>query len=203
MREALGVDVSRETSDRLERYLELLEKWTSRINLVAPGTIRSAWRRHFVDSAQLWHLRPPRARSWVDIGSGAGFPGLVVAILAKELDPDLAVTLVESDARKAAFLRAVMRETSVEARLEVARAERIAPQGADVLSARALAPLDRLLALAERHLGQKGVALFPKGANAETEIEAALARWSFRCEKHPSRTDAKAVILKIGEPIRG
>ena len=140
---------------------------------------------------------------WVDIGSGAGFPGLVVAILAKELDPDLAVTLVESDARKAAFLRAVMRETSVEARLEVARAERIAPQGADVLSARALAPLDRLLALAERHLGQKGVALFPKGANAETEIEAALARWSFRCEKHPSRTDAKAVILKIGEPIRG
>ena len=136
-------DVSRETVERLETHVALLCKWNPRINLVAASTLAEVWTRHVADSAQLWPLRPPGARLWLDLGSGAGFPGLVVAALAAEEAPDLRVRLVESDARKAAFLATVAREADLPAEVLVERWQRLPPQAADVVSARALAPLDR------------------------------------------------------------
>lgn len=194
----VGLDVSRETLARLQTYVELLKKWNPRINLVSAPTLDEVWSRHILDSAQLLAHAPKAARSWVDLGSGGGFPGAVVAILAKELRPKLSVTLVEADQRKAAFLRAVARETSVPMHIVAKRIEDVAPGSADVVSARALAPLPDLLTYASRHLAHGGVALLPKGANADREIVAAQAVWRFTCEALPSKTDPEAVILKIG-----
>ena len=195
---AAATGVSRETLERLQAYHDLLRKWTDRINLVAAGTVEDAWKRHFLDSAQLMRLSPEGGK-WLDAGSGAGFPGAVIAIMAAEERPDLRITLVESDQRKAAFLRAVSRETGVPFMVLGERIEDVAPQAADVISARALAPLNALLDHAERHIAPKGVALFMKGAKADIEVGAALDRWRFRCEKIASVTDPEAVILKIGD----
>ena len=192
-----GVDVSRETMQRLETHQSLLRKWTEKINLVAPASVDDAWTRHIEDSAQIFPLIPEDAKTVADFGSGGGFPGLVLAILAQELRPGLHVTLVESDSRKAAFLRTVMAETETPAELKVSRILDTDPLAADVITARALAPLERLCTVAERHLAQDGTALFPKGRNVEEEIETALARWTFACEKIPSQTDDDGVILKI------
>jgi len=194
--------VSRETTARLEHYVALLTKWNPAINLVAKSTLPDVWSRHILDSAQLFDLCPLQARTWVDLGSGGGFPGLVVAILASEARPDLQVTLVESDQRKATFLRTVARETGVVAAILGQRSEELAPQSADVLSARAFAPLPLLLSQAFRHLKPGGVAFLPKGAQADSEIAEALATWAFRVQKTPSKTDLRAVILTIGELTR-
>lgn len=193
------MDVSRETEDRLKSYYDLLNKWTKRINLVSRATLEDGWRRHVLDSAQLVRLAPEGWRHWVDLGSGGGLPGVVVAIIAAEKDNDQHVTLVESDVRKAAFLRAALREVGVGADVVAARIEEIASLEADVVSARALAPLPRLLDLSHRHIKPGGTALFPKGKNAGDELQQALERWSFACEKIPSETDSSAVILKIGD----
>lgn len=191
------MDVSRETSARLETYAALLTKWNPAINLVAKSTLADLRSRHFADSAQLLDLAPANARHWADLGSGGGFPGLVVAILAMERRPELRVTLVESDTRKATFLSTVARETGAPVTVHAARIEALPPLGADVLSARALAPLSVLLGFAERHLAQGGTGLFPKGAKAGDELAEALASWTFRMQKHPSQTDSSAVILQI------
>lgn len=196
-----ALDVSRETLARLETYEDLLRKWTARINLVSPRTLDALWTRHFLDSAQLLRLAGS-GTSWTDLGSGGGFPGLVIAILAAEVRPDLRVTLVEADQRKAAFLRTVLRETAVSAAVVTGRIEEIAPRAADILSARALASLDMLLGYAERHMAPSGRALFPKGENVEREIAEALEHWRFRCERYPSITDANSTVLSIGEITR-
>ncbi len=198
----IGLGVSRETLDRLEHYAALIQRWTPRVNLVAASTLDSLWTRHILDSAQIFPLAPPTARTWADLGSGAGLPGIVMAILAAEKRPALSVHLVESDRRKAVFLRTAIRETGINASVHVARAETLGPLHADVVSARALAPLDTLLDLAERHLAPEGVALFPKGANWRSEVDTALARRRFRCEDVPSVTAPDAVILKIGDIAR-
>lgn len=193
----LGLNVSRETSERLETYAALLVKWNPAINLVSKSSLADLQTRHFADSAQLFALCPTTARHWVDLGSGGGFPGLVVAILAADVLPDLSVTLVESDARKAAFLATVVRETGILTKVLAERIESLAPLSADVLSARALAPLPQLLAFAERHLAPAGIALFPKGATHRSEIDESLADWRFDLREHPSKTDPLAVILEI------
>ncbi|MBL3559213.1 16S rRNA (guanine(527)-N(7))-methyltransferase RsmG [Rhodovulum sulfidophilum] len=192
-------DVSRETSERLARYAALLRKWNPAINLVSRATLDELETRHFADSAQLFDLAPAEARHWVDLGSGGGFPGLVIAIISEEYAPDLQVTLIESDQRKATFLRTVIRELGLK-RVEVidARIEAADPQEADVLSARALAPLDRLLGFAERHLAPGGISLFPKGARYADEVNRALASWRFEVQNHLSKTDPQAVVLKLG-----
>lgn len=130
-------DVSRETMDRLGAYASLLEKWNPKINLVSSSTLANTWHRHLADSAQLWALAPEGAKSWMDIGSGAGFPGLVIAAIAAEKLPDLAVTLVESDRRKSVFLKTVAREMGVTVNVITERIEMLEPQNADILSARA------------------------------------------------------------------
>ncbi len=192
-------DVSRETIDRLQIYENLLKKWNPKINLVARGTLGDAWARHFADSAQISDIAPKNARLWVDIGSGGGFPGAVLAIVNKEKRPDAKHYLVESDKRKAAFLRTVARQTGADFSVFDQRAEDIPPFAADVVTARALAPLETLVGLAARHLAPRGVAILPKGANVENEIETALALWRFDLEKFPSVTDPSAAILKLGD----
>lgn len=192
-------DVSRETIEKLEIYANLVRKWTKRINLVAPGTVEALWERHFTDSAQLLSLAPDSVKTWVDLGSGGGFPGAVIAMMASTTGSDLAITLIESDQRKAAFLRTVARETDTRIYVLAERAETADPSGADVVTARALAPLELLLGYVTRHIGENGIALLPKGANASSEVELALKTWSFTCESVPSMTDNQAAILKIGD----
>jgi 16S rRNA (guanine527-N7)-methyltransferase len=192
-----SLDVSRETRGRLEVFADTLRKWQPRINLVSHGTLPDLWQRHIADSVQIFALRPHGASHWADLGTGGGFPGLVVAILAAEAAPDLRVSLVESDRRKAAFLAAAARAAGVRPEIHAERIEKLAPLGADVLSARALAPLPELLSHAQRHLAPGGRALFPKGASHEAELAAALASWRFRVQKHPSRTDPAGVILAV------
>ncbi|WP_102223927.1 16S rRNA (guanine(527)-N(7))-methyltransferase RsmG [Acidimangrovimonas sediminis] len=192
-------DVSRETLGRLTTYAALLEKWNPAINLVARSTLGDLWSRHFLDSTQVFDLRPAETGRWVDLGSGGGFPGLVLAILAADEAPDLRVILVESDQRKATFLRTAARETGVTVEVHASRIEDLAPLDADVVSARALAPLSPLLGLATPHLKAGGRGLFPKGATHDREIAEALASWSFEVQKYPSRTDPDSVILSIGD----
>ena len=169
------------------------------INLVSRSTLDDLWSRHIVDSAQLFELAPVTAKHWVDLGSGGGFPGLVIAILAKELRPELEVVLVESDQRKCAFLRTVSRETNCGAVVHSKRVEEIEPLGADVLSARALADLNLLLEFSTRHLGSNGICLFPKGLTWEKEVKFARESWQFEEQVIKSETHDDAVILRIDE----
>jgi 16S rRNA (guanine527-N7)-methyltransferase len=198
-RAAFGV--SRETMDRLEVHRRLLEQWNPRINLVSRASLAAVWSRHFADSAQLWRLRPAGARRWLDLGSGAGFPGLVIAALAAPAG-DVQVHLVESDQRKAAFLANVIRTAGLPATVHAERVEALAPMGADVVSARALAPLGELLAMAERHRRPGGIGLFPKGASVHKEIAEAAVHWHFDHAIHPSLTDPRAAIVEIGASRR-
>ena len=193
----MGAGVSRETADRLDAFLDELCRWNRAINLVAPSEEAALRSRHLSDSLHLLELCPPHARNWVDLGSGGGFPGLVIAIAAAETRPALTVTLVESDSRKAAFLAAAARRTGVAPRILCARAETVAPLHADVVSARAVAPLVRLLGLVERHLVPDGVALLPKGRRWRAEVDEALERWSFTVQNVPSRTDPAGAVLGI------
>ncbi len=191
-------DVSRETLQHFEVYLFLLAKWNRRINLVSPTSLEDAWTRHVMDSAQLWPLRPNGARTWLDIGSGAGFPGLVIALLGQMDEAGLRVTLVESDQRKCAFLHAVASACDLEVGIVAGRIEGLDPLRADVVSARALAPLDTLLGYAEIHRAERGICLFPKGRTVHKEIEEARRKWLFDYRLHPSLTDPEAAIIEIG-----
>lgn len=184
--------VSRETLERLEIYADLLRKWQPRINLVGPSTVPDLWRRHMLDSAQLRPLIPKSAERLVDMGSGAGFPGLVLAIMGV---PE--VHLIESDARKGAFLREVSRETETPVTLHSMRIESVPPLDADVVTARALAPLVKLLTMARSLLAPEGVCLFPKGQDVAKELTLATKDTMMDIESVPSATDASATILRI------
>lgn len=188
-----AVAVSRETQDRLDLYAELLLKWQPKINLVGPDTVPELWRRHFLDSMQLLPLLPAATQRLVDLGSGAGFPGLVLAMLGV---PE--VHLVESDARKAIFLREVARQAGVAVTVHNMRIEAMTPLPADVVTARALAPLPRLLDWAERFRQPHTVLLFLKGRGAEAELAQAGLAASPAVTRHPSRTDPDATVLRIG-----
>lgn len=194
-----GFDVSRETLDRLSTHIELLKKWNPAINLVAKSTIEDAWNRHIVDSAQLFSAAPTKEGRWLDLGSGGGFPGLVCAILAAELAPAMDFTLVESDQRKCAFLRTAATAVGLNVKILSDRIESLPPQGAHIVSARALAPLDRLLDLCEPHLVPGAYSLFPKGNRHSEEVQAAKRHWRFKMEIKPSITDPKGVILVCGD----
>lgn len=191
------LDVSRETNERLTIYADLLRLWNSKINLVAPSTIEDLWSRHFIDSAQLYDLAANSVEHWADLGSGGGFPGLVIAILAQGEAMPLRITLVESDARKSAFLRTVLRETGVAASVITERAENVPPLDASVVSARALAPMAKLLTFAHRHLAQDGVALLPKGQNWEKEVRDAQSAWRFSYRIDKSVLEQNSVILSV------
>ncbi len=195
--------VSRETLERLQVYHGLLIKWQEKINLVSPATIPEAWERHFIDSAQLLPYLSPMPSTLYDLGCGAGFPGLVLAIMR----PDLAVTLIESDAKKCAFLQTVSRETGVpvtiqNSRIEAATEKLLPP---DFITARALASLTELLNYVRPWLEQRPDMrlIFPKGAQFQTEIDAAKeAGWAFDMIEKPSQTDKSARILLLSNLTR-
>ncbi|MAU52149.1 MAG: 16S rRNA (guanine(527)-N(7))-methyltransferase RsmG [Roseovarius sp.] len=187
--------VSRETEERLSIYRALLEKWNPRINLVSRASLAAFQTRHVADSAQLHDLVPHPVGHWADLGSGGGFPGLVIAMLAQETGSPARVSLVESDARKSAFLATVIRETGIAAELHTSRIEALAPLAADVVSARALADLSTLLGFAERHMRPEGHALFPKGIRWREELAAAQSAWQFTHRVAKSETETGSVIL--------
>jgi 16S rRNA (guanine527-N7)-methyltransferase len=192
-------DVAPQTAARLDALAAALVRWQAAINLVAPASLPQLWTRHIADSLQLWALAPEAARSWADLGAGAGFPGLVIAALAADRRPALSVALVESDARKCAFLAEAARVMDVEVDIQRRRIETDPPRRHDVVSARALAPLDRLCGFAATHLEEGGVALFPKGADVERELTAASRAWHYRLTRTASLTDPAGVVLTVTE----
>lgn len=191
--------VSRETRAKLDTLVSELRRWQPAKNLVGPGTLDTVWTRHVADSLQLVEIAPANARHWLDIGSGAGFPGLVVAIALADR-PRFCMDLVESNARKCAFLRHVARLTGAPVRVHNGRIEDVVRNFAgetDVVSARALAPLSQLLAWCETLLKTGAVALFPKGAGVESELTPVVKSRTVDIEQIPSRTDSRARILRI------
>lgn len=200
--EAFGV--SRETAEKFESYADLLKQWQKAVQLVAPSTLGLIWSRHFADSAQLMAFCPPNARTWLDLGSGGGFPGLVIALMASDKAapvPGLRVTLVESDSRKSAFLREVARQTRSAVDILGTRIESPSTRDkvgtVEVVSARAVAPLTDLLGLAYPFWGPGTVGLFLKGREVEKEVEAARQAWEFELELKPSLTDSSGRVARI------
>ena len=202
---ATAFGVSRETIGRLEVYASVLQRWQKTINLVAPSTVGDVWHRHFADSAQVLALAPAGPLRWLDLGSGGGFPGLVIGVMLAER-PGSAVTLIESDARKCAFLREVVRQTGLGALLRVdiltGRIELAANTSkvgvVDVVSARALAPLDRLLGWCQPYFGAGTIGLLPKGRDVDAELAVARQVWRFEFEMVHSQTqvDGRVVVIK-------
>ena len=194
-------NVSRETLVRLTEYADILCHWQKTVNLVGRVTLTDIWRRHMLDSAQLVPLVPEKAHEIIDMGSGGGFPGLVLAIMLGR-----PVHLVEATARKAAFLREAARVTGARVTVHNRRIEELAPWPADVVTARAVAPLDRLLSYAAPFLapggGRRPAALFLKGAKAEQEVTEALKDWKMTVDRFPSMTDPEGVVLRIQDPKR-
>jgi 16S rRNA (guanine527-N7)-methyltransferase len=198
------VPVSRETEDRFSTLVEALSRWQTIKNLVGPGTLDMVWTRHIADSAQLLRLAP-NARIWVDLGSGAGFPGLVVAIMLAGTE-GAAVHLIESNARKCAFLRETARILEVPAIVHHARIEDSVARDiggpVDVVSARALAPLDELLTLSSKLLTRGAIGLFPKGRHIEAELTKASKYWRLSSELVPSLVDPEGRILVVKQVER-
>jgi 16S rRNA (guanine527-N7)-methyltransferase len=194
----VGDTVSRETWERLEHLIDLLVSWQRTRNLVASSTIPHLWTRHVADSLQLLPLAPD-ARRWIDLGSGGGFPGLVIACaLGGEAGAE--VHLVESVQKKAAFLRAAITEFSLSAIVHAARIEDFvsaAPGRLDVVTARALAPLDRLIGYAIPLLKRGAIGLFPKGQDVEAELTQASKSWTIEADLIPSRTDPRGRIVRV------
>jgi len=188
------VNVSRETISRLKEYQRLLELWQKKLNLVSSSSLAMAWERHFVDSYQLLSYLPPGPISLIDLGSGAGFPGLVLAILRPET---LFVTLVESDFKKCMFLENVSRETFSPVTILNSRLESLQGIQGDVITARGLAPLSQLLNYAFLVMHEKSIGLFLKGKEFEKEIKDAQKNWEFELEIYPSLTESAGRILKL------
>jgi 16S rRNA (guanine527-N7)-methyltransferase len=190
--------VSRETLARLKTHADMLKDWNARHNLVSAGSLADVWRRHVWDSAQLTAYVPPSASSMVDLGSGAGFPGLVMAEILRER-PGFRFTLYEATAKKCRFLEAVATRLNLPIEVRQGRIEDAAPEIFDCITARACAPLAKLLAYAQRFWGKKTVGLFLKGQNVEVELTGSHKSWRMDMIRHQSRSDPSGVILEIRE----
>jgi len=192
------VPVSRETERRLAAYVDLLLKWQKSTNLVSRATLASIWTRHVADSAQMLALAP-NAKRWVDMGAGAGFPGLVIAIQLAEISGAI-VHCIESDRRKCAFLREAVRVTGACAIVHQARVESAGPAATgpiEAITARAFAPLPLTLELARAWLEQKAVGIFPRGRSAAEQLRALPTPPNYKIELIPSLIDKKAAILRV------
>ena len=193
---AAALGVSRETQDRLEVYVEVLLHWQRRRNLIGRGTIADIWRRHILDSGQIAAHIPPEARRITDLGTGAGLPGLVLAIIT-----GLETDLIESDSAKAAFLAEAIRLTKAPGVIHHARIEAVEPWPTDILTARALAPLATLLGYAEPFFrastSARTVGIFPKGAKWHHELTDSTKTWHMSAHQAPSATDPDARILIV------
>jgi 16S rRNA (guanine527-N7)-methyltransferase len=192
-----ALNLGAEAQDKLRLFQDLVEKWNPRINLVAKSTIGDLWQRHIEDSAFLCQDMPEPA-IWADLGAGGGFPGLVVAVVLQDRGAQTRVVLVESDQRKATFLREAARHMALPVEVRAERIETLAPLKAGVISARALAPLERLCAFAEPHLTADGLCLFPKGERFGEEIAEARQKWLFDLEtrQNPGHKGSALLILR-------
>jgi 16S rRNA (guanine527-N7)-methyltransferase len=197
--------VSRETENRLDRFVDVLLLWQGKLNLVAPSTLRELWTRHIADSLQLLPLAP-EARTWADFGSGGGFPGAVIACALAD-QPDTKVHLIESNGKKAAFLREAVRATGAPAIVHCERAEKFGESCAEpvqVVTARALAPLKTLCDQAFPLVRRGAVALFPKGQDVDAELTDAAKYWRLEATKVPSKTspEGSIVVIRSLKPLR-
>lgn len=188
--------VSRETLARLKLYVGLLQDWNARINLVSSRSLEEVWKRHIFDSAQLAAFIPPEARTLVDLGSGAGFPGLVLAILQAESHP-LRVVLYEAIAKKCRFLNEIAWRVGIAVEIRNERIEAAKPEPFDVVTARACASLTQLLSYAAPFQDKNTLCLFLKGQSVGAELSEASQTWDFTVDQAPSRSDPSGVILKI------
>jgi 16S rRNA (guanine527-N7)-methyltransferase len=189
----LGLTCSEEAWQRLESHVQLLEKWQPTINLIGKSTLADIWGRHVLDSLQLLPMLPPDARTLIDLGSGAGFPGLVVAAVR----PDITVRLVEADQRKSVFLGEAVRGAAPNAIVITARIEAVPAQPADIVTARALAPLPKLLAWAHKFVTDPAICLFHKGEGLDNELTDARRDWMMDVDRVPSVTAPGAAILRV------
>ncbi len=189
------LNVSRETIEKFQAYLTLLEKWQRRINLVSNSTLAESWQRHILDSGQLAAYYPPQTRQILDVGSGAGFPGLVLAIMG-----GVTVDLVESDQRKAVFLSTIIRELRLAATVHNQRIETMPNLRPDVITARALAPVPKLMNLIETQLSAECVCLFLKGASIEDELTNLQSYSTMVATTHPSLSGSTGVVLELKNP---
>jgi 16S rRNA (guanine527-N7)-methyltransferase len=192
------IQVSRETATRLDRLVDLLLQWQRTTNLIAQSSVPTLWTRHVADSLQLLALAP-HARHWVDLGSGGGFPGLVLACALAD-DPDAKIHLVDSVAKKCAFLREAARTLALPATVHGERIESFVQnfaERADVVTARALAPLSTLCAYVEPLLKRGAQALLPKGQDVEAELTQASRYWNITADLVPSQTDPKGRIVVV------
>src|ERR1700709_2435147 len=193
---AAATGVSHETLARLKAYVDVLRDWNARHNLVSAKSLDDVWRRHIWDSAQLVPLMPPGVKTVADLGSGAGFPGLVVAEM---LRGRASVTLFEATRKKADFLEAAAQRMDLNVGIQNVRIEAIAHKPVDVVTARALAPLDKLLGYAQQMADKRTVCLFLKGQQLASELTEAHKSWRMKALQHPSITDPSGVILEVRE----
>lgn len=191
------LNVSRETLRRLNIYNNLLNKWQRKTNLIAPSTIGEFWTRHVADSVQCFNIKPD-ARHWVDLGSGGGFPGLVIGALLAEI-PNTSMTLVESNHKKSAFLRTASREMNIGLIVRTARIEDfvISQNAPEVVTARAVTSLDRLLDFTFPWLAQNTIGLFHKGREYRRELEESRVKWRFDLIEYKSKIAEDSVVLEI------
>jgi 16S rRNA (guanine527-N7)-methyltransferase len=188
--------VSRETVCRFERYEAMLVKRNQTLSLIADSTIDVLWTRHFLDCAQLHALISQPGRPVIDLGAGAGFPGLVLAIMGLS-----DVHLVENNMQKVTFLRDVAAELDLPVTIHAMKAESVRPFPVGVVTSRALAPLDHLIGLSRKFLGAGSVCVFPKGRKAAHELEAAERHWRMKIERFPSRTDPESTIFRLSDIV--
>ncbi|HUJ02073.1 MAG TPA: 16S rRNA (guanine(527)-N(7))-methyltransferase RsmG [Rhizomicrobium sp.] len=192
---AKAASVSRETLARLKAYIGLLDNWNAHHNLVSAASMADVWKRHVWDSAQIAEYIPAEAKNLVDLGSGAGFPGLVLAALK----PDLRVVLYEATAKKCRFLEAAAERMGLNVEVRNRRIEEAKSEPFDVVTARACAPLDKLLGYAQAFQGRETVNLLLKGQSVDAELTEAHKSWRMKVLRHPSRTDPSGVVLEIRE----
>ena len=195
-------NVSRETFEKLKLYHQSLIEWQGKMNLVSNSTLDTAWERHFADSAQLYKLIPENAKTMVDIGSGAGFPGMVLAIMAEGRTPYLKVTLVESIAKKTLYLKRVKEITNTDVNILNRRIENLKEKTFDVITARAVINLKDLLGYAHPLFRKNSICIFPKGKSHKEEIELARKEWFFDIETVPSEVSDESVILIIRNLVK-
>ncbi|MCQ2740990.1 MAG: 16S rRNA (guanine(527)-N(7))-methyltransferase RsmG [Alphaproteobacteria bacterium] len=195
-------NVSHETFLDLKCYLSLLEEWQNKFNLVSNSSLETAWERHFLDSAQLFKYIPETAKALVDFGSGAGFPGMVLAIMGKNRTPYLKVTLIESIKKKTVYLNEVARQTNTEVEILNERIENIKNRKFDVITSRAMTSLTNLLNYTGVFCKKETICIFPKGKNYEAELEEAKKHWKFDCRVEPSEFSEEGKILIINNIVR-
>ena len=189
--------VSHETFLKLQTYLSLLKEWQEKFNLVSSSSLEDAWNRHFLDSVQLYKYVPETAKTLADMGSGAGFPGMVLAIIANEKTPYLKVTLIESVSKKTMYLKEVSEKTQTKVEIVNGRIEELKNKKFDVLVSRAMSSLDKLLSYALPLCKKETVCIFPKGKKYADELSEAHKKWEFKCKIEPSELSEEGKILII------